>query len=166
MYTHDFRDLPAIDDLLLAFLLLRHGSNDGTRRRLMTPLGALPYIEMQIFGSGYTGEEYSGSEYYLVTDRVVTLLKQGSYLEGQKHYGYTDERELSLRKEKFVYDDQCFLRQEFAKEVRHFLAEKHPDLELPPEQEHEICPGYSSWVKRLGHCFVAAPLPLPLLVSL
>ena len=159
MHTYDFRQFSAIDDLLLAFLLLQCDWNDGTRRRLMTPLGAMPYIEKQIFGSGYTGDEYSGSDYYLVTDRVIALLLQGRYLEGQKHLGYTDERELALRADEFVYNTARALRQEFAEEARRFLAEKHPDYKLPREQEHEIAPGYPIWVQRLGHCFVAAPLP-------
>ena len=158
MRTHDFRQLPAIDDLLLVLLLLQRGYNDGTRRRLMTPLGAAPYIEKQIFGGGYTREEYSGSEYYPVADRVVALLQQEHYLEGQKHHGYTDERELSLRKEEFVHSEQRSQRQEFAEEVKRFLAEKHPGVEMPPEAEKRTEACFGLLVEKLGYTFVALRL--------
>ena len=159
MHTRDFRQLPAIDDLLLAFLLLQRGWNDGTQRKLMTPLERAPYIEKKIYGSGYTGDEYSGSEYYLVTDRLVTLLKQGHYLEGQKHHGYTDEQELSLRQEEFVHNGQRSLRQEFAEEARLFLVEKYPDTLLPSKPETAVDACFGILVEKLGYTFVALRLP-------
>ena len=159
MSTYDFRQLPAIDDPLLAFLLLQRGLSDRTWRRLMTPLGEPPYIEKQVFSSGYTREEYSGSEYYPISERVVAELVSGHYLEGRKYHGYTDERELSLREEEFVYNDQRSLRQEFTEEALHFFAENQPGIRQPLKQETAIDVCFGILVEKLGYTFVALRLP-------
>jgi len=122
----DYRDLPPINDLLLVLHLLMRG--DQTRATLHTNphLTKQPYIEFAIYGGGDRHEEYSNSEYYPVTAEVVHELKQKGYVEGQKHWGWTDEHECLIRSHgERVYWMMC---QSFADEVKEYLAREHPGV--------------------------------------
>jgi len=53
-----------------------------------------PRIVRDFFGGHY--DIWSGSDTYYVTERVVNELKNRGYVDGRKHWGYTDQNQCRL----------------------------------------------------------------------
>jgi len=53
-----------------------------------------PYIEELIYNGGYTGDEYSRSNYYRLNDEVTSALVTWGVVEGIPQWGYTETRVL------------------------------------------------------------------------
>lgn len=104
---------------------------DRTERRLITPLGKEPYIEVRIFNGGYGGDLCSGSEYFPVTQRIADEFRSRRLVEGRKHWGWTDNGELKLRRDETdFWEVKNRLREEFLEEAKRFLAEYHPNISM------------------------------------
>ena len=155
MEKEDFRETEPIDDLLLVLLLMTHGYNDRTRRRLHVPIEGTPYVEIGHYTGGYTRDLHSGSEYYPVSPKLVEELRRGNHVEGEKHLGYTDDRELALRREEWVHREREARTEEFVSEARRFLAKKHPEYPFPDDASSRVHAGHALLVPRVGRPFLA-----------
>jgi len=86
----------AITDEYEALSILQKQWGDRTVRRLLARRNDEPHIEVAFYGSGYTREEYSSSEYYRVAPELVERLRRSAFVAGTPHWGYTDERDLRI----------------------------------------------------------------------
>ena len=91
-----FENDAPVDDELTALDLLEKRWSDRTVRRLQARRNEEPFIEVAVYNSGYGSEEYTSSEYYRVTAELVAKLRQAGLVKGTPHWGYTDEREMSI----------------------------------------------------------------------
>ncbi len=91
-----FKNDAPIGDALTALNLLEKRWGDRTVRRLHARRGEAPYVEVAFYSSGYGGDEYTSSDYYRVAADLVASLRQDHLVQGTPHWGYTDEREMSI----------------------------------------------------------------------
>ena len=123
-----------IDGEMEVLRLLVRGWNDRTVRRLHVG-GREPYLEVAVYSSGYTREEYTSSRYYKVTPAVVALLKSGGYVKGTPHWGYTDDNVLKVSRhgEEAFY---AFRREQEAEEERGKKAKKDRGVRKHGNKKH------------------------------
>lgn len=96
MKTKDlkYQNESPITDLGEALILLL--PERQSLKRLHSAQGQTPYIESALHNSGYTGELYTSSEYWLVATELVHELLRMGFVAGTPHFGYTDQSELRL----------------------------------------------------------------------
>lgn len=93
----------AVDKVEQVLELLSPGWNDRTVRTLWNRDPKEPYVEVALYNSGYTREEYSSSDYYLLTPRVVVILLELGCLDPTPYWGYSDPAELKINDRGFAF---------------------------------------------------------------
>jgi hypothetical protein len=86
-------------DLTVLDLLYREWGERRLDRRLLTPRRYQkrgPYVELAVYASGYTGEEWTSSDEIEVTEGVVERLRAQHYVQGTPEWGYTNNHELRI----------------------------------------------------------------------
>ncbi len=106
-----FENEEPIADPLEAFKLLRRGWGDRTERTLHLRWHDrsvhVPFIQVAVFSSGYTKEEFTSAEFFKVTREVAEVIQRHRLLEGEKHWGWTDSTKLTLRDEYGMSDEKA-----------------------------------------------------------
>lgn len=98
--TGDFTPDP-IADIWTVLALLIYRYNDDTNRFIKTKdcIGncySFPVLSVDVYNSGYTGDEFSRSYNFPIIQAVLDELLMNQYVEGVFHFGYTDQKKLKL----------------------------------------------------------------------
>jgi hypothetical protein len=108
-----FENEEPITDPVVAYKLLRRSFGDRTERTLHTRWydrdAHVPFIQVAVFASGYTKDEFTSAKMFKVSADVVEVLQKEKLLEGEKHWGWTDSTTLSLREGHLLSDDEVGL---------------------------------------------------------
>lgn len=132
----DGPDLTPVTNIQEALVLLYEGMNDGTKRfidmdALLPDQTRGPAIRIEIYGSGYTRDQFSKAHSFPITRDVVEELLRAGVLSGTKQWGYTDDKRLGLN-ERSV--------ERILQEIREY-DEEHPapkqEIEHIPEQNND-----------------------------
>lgn len=93
----EFINATPIEDVWTVLDLLTKSWGDGTVRRLHVahPRDRVRRpTHIEIMRSSGSRDEYDSSDFYRVADNVVDALRAKGWVSGQKHWGYTDDKEL------------------------------------------------------------------------
>jgi len=95
-----FKNKTPIEEPMEALWLLVRPWRSNSVRKLLTGEALFrdkrPYVRIEIYGSGYTKEEFSYADEWLVTDDVVRELISLRYVQGTPEMGYTDNNRLII----------------------------------------------------------------------
>lgn len=94
MGSRKYQNVEPISDVTAALLLLVGEFGDKTQRRLEIRTDEPPFIKVEHYGGHY--DEVFATDYYLISDEVVQKLHDEGFVEGMKHWGYTDEKEMEV----------------------------------------------------------------------
>ncbi len=147
-------DLTPVTDLQEALVLLYEGMNDGTRRFIATDAilpdqTRGPMIRIEIYGSGYTRDQFSKSYDFPIAPATLDELQRAGVLSGTKQWGYTDNKRLSLNEysvdrilqEIRRYDEEHPPPNTFPKPT---TTELHGPSPKPPQGGFVFCAWYSA----------------------
>lgn len=91
-----FANKTPIDDDMTVLDLLCRSWQDSTDRVIKTWKGQEPYVEIGVYSSGYTREEWTCGYYFLITPGVIARLIASRYVNGKMEWGYTDMHQLRI----------------------------------------------------------------------
>lgn len=123
----DGPDLTPVADFQEALVLLHEGMNDGTQRLIATEAKLAdqtrgPVIRIEIYGSGYTRDQFSKAHEFPITKEIVAELDRAGLLSPSTRWGYKNHKELCLN----------------ARSVDRILEEIRKYDDAHPAPKHEI----------------------------